>query len=399
MPAMPTQSCEALVIGAGPAGMMAADMLSAAGVAVSLVDAKASFGRKFLMAGKSGLNLTKDQSARAFLAEYSGADWLKPVLSSFGPEQVVDWAMGLGQEVFTGSSGRVFPKAMKASPLLRAWLARLAAQGVVARTRWRWTGWQGDGLAFATPTEIQVIRPKVTILALGGGSWARLGSDGAWLPLLAEKVVSIAPLRPANVGFGVAWSEYMARFAGQPVKPVAVRFGDRQVRGEFVLTKSGVEGGAIYALASAVAAAGEPVIELDLLPDLSLETVRRRLSVPRGKLSLSNFLRKTVGLTGAKAALFFELSKQRLPDQMAVALKALPLPLRGPRPIDEAISTAGGVVAAALDAKLMLRNIPGVFCAGEMLDWDAPTGGYLLTACLATGRWAGLGAVEYLRAR
>ncbi len=386
-------SVDALVIGAGPAGLMAADVLSANGLAVLLVDGKSSFGRKFLMAGKSGLNITKDETPEKFLQAYGQADWLLPALSAFGPEQAKTWALGLGQEIFTGSSGRVFPKGMKASPILRAWLGRLAAQGVAARTHWRWTGWEGADFAFATPDGPRLISAKVAVLALGGGSWARLGSDATWVPILAQKGVEFAPFRPSNVGFDVAWSPHMAKLAGQPVKPVRVSFGSRSIRGEFVLTKHGIEGGVIYALASSLVGVDEPTITLDLLPDLSMETIAQKLSAPRGKLSFSNFLRKTLGLTGVKAALLYELGTVGASDAMARTLKKLPLKLTGPRPIDEAISTAGGVSAASLDGNLMLHKIPGVFCAGEMLDWDAPTGGYLITACLATGRHAGLGAL------
>ncbi len=391
-------SCDALVIGSGPAGLMAADVMSAMGVKVMLADAKPSFGRKFLMAGKTGLNITKDQPLDAFLAGYSGADWLGPILRRFGPDPVRAWATGLGQEVFTGSSGRVFPKAMKASPLLRAWLGRLAAQGVEGKTQWRWLGWRGEALSFSTPQGMQTVKAKATILALGGASWARLGSDGAWAAFLAAKGVEITPFRPSNVGFDADWSPYMAKFAGSPVKPVSLQVGGKKIRGEFVVTKTGVEGGAIYSLSSAILALQNATIHLDLLPDFTHETIVGKVAVPRGKASFNNHLRKSLGVTGVKAALFHELCDAREPVAIATALKNLPLHLTRPRPIDEAISTAGGIAATSLDTNLMLRNLPGVFCAGEMLDWDAPTGGYLLSACLATGKWAGLGALEYLKA-
>ncbi len=389
---------DALIVGSGPAGLMAADILSSAGARVLLTDAKPSFGRKFLMAGKSGLNLTKDQALDAFLANYGDATWLNPVLREFGPEMVKDWARQLGQDIFTGSSGRVFPRAMKASPLLRAWLGRLARKSVDFRTKWRWQGWNDDASVFGTADGQQRVAAHATVLALGGASWARLGSDGKWAGILASKGVPIAPFRASNMGFDVDWSQHMARFNGAPVKPVAVMFGKQTQRGEFVVTGTGVEGGVIYTVAHSATPLGESTtLSLDLLPDVSLDVVMRKLALPRGKSSLSNHLRKSVGLTGVKAALFHELSDAREPVAMARALKALPLKLVRPRPIDEAISTAGGIKAEALDSDLMLRDFPGVFCAGEMLDWDAPTGGYLLTACLATGRHAGLAAASYLQ--
>lgn len=379
---------DALIIGAGPAGLMAADVLSAAGHKVVVAEAKPSVARKFLMAGKSGLNLTKDEAFEPFLAHYGpAADNLRPMLAQFCPKQAVAWAEALGQEMFTGSSGRVFPKVMKASPLLRAWLARLTAQGVEIRTRWRWCG---ERYLFDTPEGQQRLTPAVCVLACGGASWARLGSDGAWANWLTAPK---APFQPANMGFEVAWSPHMARHFGTPVKNLILRAGDQQLRAEFVISERGLEGGGIYALSRPMRA-GAPLI-LDLLPDLSLEEIRARLARPRGKASRANHLRKTLKLSPEKQALLMEFG-QPLPDDLAPLLKALPVTHSGPRPMDEAISTAGGLRFDGLTPALMLADQPGVFAAGEMLDWEAPTGGYLLTACLATGLWAGQGAADWL---
>ncbi len=380
----------ALVIGGGPAGLMAAEALADAGLAVTVAEAKPTLGRKFLMAGKSGLNLTKDAPLEEFLAAYGATrGWLEPVLRAFGPEQVQDWARGLGQTVFTGSSGRVFPKTMKASPLLRAWVRRLDGKGVRFVMRWRWQGWRGDAAVFATPQGEQVLTPDVTVLATGGASWARLGSDGAWAEWIG---VPLAPFRPSNMGFRRQWSRFMEPHFGAPVKPVRLTVGGQSVTGEFVVSRKGIEGSAVYAVSAALRDGGELV--LDLLPDLALAQVEKRLAKPRGRNSLSNHLRKTLGLKGVKAALLREGGV--LPDGAALAarIKALALPLDGPAPLDEAISTAGGVPVEALDG-LMLKDRPGVFCAGEMLDWEAPTGGYLLTGCLATGRAAGWQAARF----
>ena len=387
------EQIEALVVGAGPAGLMAASRLAAAGRRVVIVDAKPSVGRKFLMAGKSGLNLTKDEPIETFLNAYGEArQWLEPMLRTFGPMQVRAWAEGLGQEVFTGSSGRIFPKIMKTSPLLRSWMGTLADRRVEVRTRWRWTGWDGDALTFDTPEGTQVIAPKATVLALGGASWARLGSDGAWAEFLDAP---LAPFKPANMGFLCPWSKFMEPHFGAPVKPVRLTVGEHSVKGEFVITKRGIEGGAVYAVSTTLRDGGE--LLLDLMPDQTVEAITSKLNRPRGKNSLSNHLRKTLKLTGAKAALLREAGS--LPDTsagLAKRIKALRLELEGPTPMDEAISTAGGVTQAALTETLMLKSRKGVFCAGEMLDWEAPTGGYLLTACLATGLCAGDGAVDYL---
>lgn len=386
---------EALVIGAGPAGLMAAEVLAQAGHAVLVAEAKPSPARKLLMAGKSGLNLTKAEDQARFEAVYR-APFLLPALRAFGPDAVQDWARGLGQEVFTGSSGRVFPKAMKGSPLLRAWLARLADLGVELRSRWRWAGFEGTALRFETPEGARLLAPRTTVLALGGASWARLGSDGAWVPWLAAKGVQIAPWQPANMGFRVDWSPQMARQFGQPVKGGLLRVldvgSDRPLdaqRGEFVISARGLEGGGIYAVSRALRDGGR--LEIDLLPDLNDEAITTRLARIKPGESTANRLRK-LGLGAAAVALVMEFAR----STPFAALKHLHIPLQGPRPLDEAISVAGGIAAASLTETMELRALPGIFAAGEMLDWEAPTGGYLLTGCLATGRWAGQAAARYL---
>ncbi|MDR5653607.1 TIGR03862 family flavoprotein [Ruixingdingia sedimenti] len=384
----------ALVIGAGPAGLMAAGALARAGLAVTVAEAKPSPARKFLMAGKSGLNLTRDEPPPVFTAAYAeAAGWLAPMLAEFGPAQVMDWARGLGQPVFTGSSGRVFPVAMKGSPLLRAWLAELDGLGVVLRRRWRWVGLE-DGFRFDTPEGARVLHPAVTVLALGGASWPRLGSDAAWVPILAAKGVQIAPFRPANMGFRIGWSAPMQRHFGAALKGIALMAGDRRVRGECVISARGLEGGGVYAVSRAVREGA--ALTIDLLPDLPAAEAAARLA-RRGRESLANHLRKALRLDPAKVALAMEFARPLPADPAAAAaaLKALPIRHQGPRPLEEAISAAGGITRAALDDNLQLRALPGVFAAGEMLDWEAPTGGYLLTACLATGLWAGRAAAGY----
>jgi uncharacterized flavoprotein (TIGR03862 family) len=386
---------DALVIGAGPAGLMAAEELARAGRRVVVAEGKPSAGRKFLMAGKSGLNLTKDEATEAALAAYAeAAGPLGPILRAFGPGEVQAWARGLGQEVFTGSSGRVFPVAMKASPLLRAWMGRLGGMGVELRVRHRWVGWEGDGFVFETPEGRVVERPRVAVLALGGASWARLGSDGAWVPLLEARGVEAAPFAGANVGVRVDWSPQMSRHFGAPVKGVELRAGETRVRAEFVVSARGLEGGGVYAVSREVREGAELV--LDLAPDRSAAGLAERLAGPRGKESVGNWLRKRLGLDPVKLGLLMEFGRP-LPEGAALAalVKRLPVRHQGMRPMDEAISTAGGVRWDAVDEGLMLKAAPGVFVAGEMLDWEAPTGGYLLTACLATGRWAGRAAAGW----
>lgn len=377
-----------LVIGGGPAGLMAAEAMADAGLSVIVTDAKPSLGRKFLMAGKSGLNLTKDEAPDTFLAAYrEAAPVLHPALSAFGPEAVQTWARDLGQDLFTGSTGRVFPKVMKASPLLRTWLARLDNKGIETHTRWRWTGFQDAAAQFDTPDGLQEVKADVTVLAMGGASWPRLGSDGAWAAQFTT-----APFRPANVGLQVAWSDHMTDHFGAPLKSVALSAGDQVSRGECTITRRGIEGAGIYAL-SHILRDGVP-LTIDLTPDVPLDRLRERLAKRRRGDSLASHLRRTIRLDPAKRALLMEFGRP-LPDDIAPLLKSLPIPHQGAMPIEHAISTAGGLRFADLDDTLMLRDRPGTFAAGEMLDWEAPTGGYLLTACLATGLWAGQAAARY----
>jgi uncharacterized flavoprotein (TIGR03862 family) len=397
------------IVGAGPAGLMAAEVLAQGGAAVDVFDGMASAGRKFLLAGRGGLNLTHSEPFDPFVARYGGqrdavARWLR----EFDAGAVREWAHALGVETFVGTSGRVFPIGMKAAPLLRAWLHRLREQGVRFHMRHRFTGWSESGaLRFATPAATIEVASQATVLALGGASWSRLGSDGAWVPLLRARGVAVAELQPANSGFDVrgGWSEHFrTRFAGQPFKSVAIRFGAVHRQGEFVATAGGIEGSLVYAVASLlreeIRARGSARLEIDLLPSRSPEHVLREAAHPRGSRSLATHLKSRLGLDGIKLALLHEvIPRDALHDapRLAQAIKAAPLVVTAPRPIDEAISTAGGVRLDALDETLMLRACPGVFCAGEMLDWEAPTGGYLLTACLAGGSVAGRGALEYLR--
>lgn len=388
----------AAVIGGGPAGLMAAEMLADAGLPVLLAEAKPSIGRKLLMAGKSGLNLTNARDRGAFLAAYpEGARAaLRPMLSVFGPDDVRKWAAALGQETFVGSSGKVFPRAMKASPLLRAWLGRLSGAGVRVETRWRWCGWDAKGrVRFATPAGDVHVEPRVTVLALGGASWPRLGSDGTWAGILEAEGVPLSPFRPANVGLRVRWSPAMARHFGAPVKGVRLMAGALSSRGEFVIGRKGLEGGGIYAVSAAVRD-GAPLF-LDMFPDSTPEGLAARLAGGRPGDSLSSRLRKRLGLRGARLALVNEFARPLPTDALALAdaLKAVAVRHDGPLPLAEAISTAGGVRWDGVDPDLMLRARPGVFVAGEMLDWEAPTGGYLLTGCLATGRWAGRAAARW----
>ena len=386
---------QALVIGAGPAGLMAACELAKAGLSVTIAEAKPSPARKFLMAGKSGLNLTKAEPLDTFLAAIDGPEVLRDIVANFGPTDVQAWASDLGQAVFTGSSGRVFPKAMKASPLLRSMLAELAALGVVLKRNWYWTGMSGRDMTFQTPDGEQMITPDVAVLALGGASWSRLGSDGKWVSILAENGVECQPFKPSNMGFTVNWSEHMRRHFGAPIKAVRLYAGDASVLGEFVISSQGVEGSAIYAVSRQMREGAE--LRLDLTPNRSESDVADRLRQGRGKSSLTNHLRKALKLDAAKIALLQEFGRPLPSDPAALAkvIKSLPLQHDGPRPMDQAISTAGGLPFDALDEGLMIKTLPGLFACGEMLDWDAPTGGYLLTTCLATGRHAGQAAARW----
>jgi uncharacterized flavoprotein (TIGR03862 family) len=405
-----------IVVGAGPAGLMAAEVLAQAGVQVDVVDAMPSVGRKFLLAGKGGLNLTHSEPQPLFGQRYGARQpQLARLLAGFGPDELRAWAQALGISTFVGSSGRVFPTDMKAAPLLRAWLHRLRESGVRFHMRERWLGWDEAGaLRFATPQGEVTRTTAAVVLALGGASWARLGSDGAWVPLLAQRGVPVAPLLPANCGFDKAggWTEFFAsRFAGQPFKSVAIRCTDAQGntferKGEFVATATGLEGSLVYAasalLRDQIAATGQAALTIDLLPVRTAEQVLAEVKHPRGSRSLSSHLKSRLGLDGIKAAVLHEvLSKDAYndPAQLAATIKAVPVTLAAARPIDEAISTAGGVPFEAMDEGLMLKDAPGVFCAGEMLDWEAPTGGYLLTACFASGRVAGQGAHAWLQNR
>lgn len=388
----------ALVIGAGPAGLMAADVMAARGLEVTLCEAKPSAGRKLLMAGKSGLNLTKDEPFDALLPNYTeAASFLHPILQTFDAINVQIWARSLGQEVFVGSTGRVFPTSMKASPLLRSWLARLESLGVTVRTRMYWRGWDTSGTAvFDAPAGQISVETDVTVLALGGASWTRLGSDGKWVEVMASQGVILTPFAPANVGLRVQWSKAMSRVRGRALKGVALQSGQYRSRGEAIISVAGLEGGGVYEVCRGIREGGPLII--DLLPDLSVGKVTEKLARPIGKTSMSTHLRKTLKLDPVKIALAQECARPlpKAPDALAAVLKALVLPHQGLRPMNEAISTAGGVPFEALTDQLMLKARPGVFCAGEMLDWEAPTGGYLITGCLATGRWAGSAAADYL---
>ncbi len=386
----------ALVVGAGPAGLMAAGELARAAVPVTVVDAKPSFGRKLLMAGKSGLNLTKAEPLDTFLAHYSGstAPLIREAVRAFPPDAVAHWAESLGQTVFTGSSGRVFPKAMKASPLLRAWLEELSGLGVAFHTRWRWAGFNADTLLFDTPEGPRRVSPEATILALGGASWPRLGSDGAWAECLSAQGVALTPFAPANAGLTVDWSPHMEKHFGAPVKAARLSANGLQSPGEFVISCRGLEGSGVYALTRPVRE-GAP-LTLDLCPGWSETDIVQRLARPRGKATVAAHLRKTLRLDPPRLALLMEFGRP-LPEGAALArlVKTLPVRHTGPRPLPEAISTAGGIAAQALDT-YRLKALPTLYAAGEMLDWEAPTGGYLLTACLATGRAAARQAVSAL---
>ncbi len=408
-----TSPKQVAVIGAGPAGLMAAEVLAQGGAHVTVYDAMASAGRKFLIAGRGGLNLTHSEALPAFLTRYSAATpYLAGAIMAFPPDRLRQWSEELGQPTFIGSSGRVFPQAFKASPLLRAWLRRLDAIGVKFALRHRWTGWeQGGPLSFETLDGKRVVKASATLLALGGASWPRLGSDGAWVELLAAKGVTISPLRPANCGFTVAWSEiFRERFEGHPLKSVALSLGSHSVRGEAVITRAGLEGGAIYALSAelreAILSSGQAILHIALRPDLAINELAARLSVPRGKQSFSNWLRKTANLSPVAIGLLQEAAiasgaslSSLSPENLDGLINAVPVQLNGVAPLARAISTAGGLSFDEIDSDFMIRRLPGVFAAGEMLDWEAPTGGYLLQASFATGAAAGRGALKWLEKR
>jgi uncharacterized flavoprotein (TIGR03862 family) len=406
---MASPSKPVAVIGAGPSGLIAAEVLAQGGAAVTVYDAMPSAGRKFLMAGRGGLNLTHSEPLPKFLARYREAmPQLRAAIEAFPPSALRDWSEALGQETFVGSSGRVFPKAFKASPLLRAWLRRLDTMGVKLELRHRWMGWDEQGrLLFQTPDGPHAVQPRATVLALGGASWPRLGSDGSWSEILASRGVQISPLRPANSGFTVDWSDiFRDRFEGQPLKGVALTIGAHSVRGEAVVTRAGIEGGAVYALSAELREAvdkGRATLHIALRPDLDSKELIAKLSAPRGKQSFSNFLRKAVSLSPVAIGLLQEAAKASgtplaslSPSDLAGLINAVPIELTGAAPIARAISTAGGIAFSELDADFMIRRLPGVFAAGEMLDWEAPTGGYLLQAAFATGAAAGRGALKYL---
>lgn len=399
------------VIGAGPAGLMAAEVLAAGGAHVTVYERMPSVGRKFLLAGRGGLNLTHSEPLDQFLQRYREAmPHLRPAIDAFPPEALRAWSEGLGQPTFVGSSGRVFPRAMKASPLLRAWLRRLDQSGVQLALRHRWTGWDATGeLQFETPEGLTSLKPDSTVIALGGASWPKLGADGGWIDSFKVRDIEISPLRAANCGFRVGWSDlFRDRFEGQPLKGIVLSFGEEAVRGEATITRDGIEGGAIYALSAplrdAVLGQDEVVLHVALRPDIARCDLIARLGKPRQKQSMSTYLRKTAGLSPVAIGLLQEAAivaglnlPAMRPEELAAFINAVPVRLTGVAPIERAISTAGGISFGEIDPHFMLRKLPGVFVAGEMLDWEAPTGGYLLQACFATGAAAGRGVLNYLK--
>jgi uncharacterized flavoprotein (TIGR03862 family) len=407
---MKTSQIQAAIIGAGPAGLMAAETLALGGAAVTVYDAMPSVGRKFLMAGRGGLNLTHSEPLPAFLARYREAEpRLAAAIEAFPPSRLRAWCEALGQPTFVGTSGRIFPKSLKASPLLRAWLRKLDAMGVSFSMRHRWTGWDDGGrLLFQTPAGESAVEAGVAVLALGGASWPRLGSDGGWVETVRGKGVGVSPIKPANCGFIVNWSDiFRERFEGAPLKGIALSFAGRGARGEAVITRDGIEGGAVYALSAelreAILTSGQATLHIALRPDIAPDDLIKRLSVPRGKQTLSNWLRKAAALSPVGIGLLQEAtvksgtSLASLPaEKLAELINAVPIQLTGIASIARAISSAGGIAFDELDADFMLRRLPGVFAAGEMLDWEAPTGGYLLQACFATGFAAGKGALQWL---
>jgi uncharacterized flavoprotein (TIGR03862 family) len=395
------------IIGAGPAGLIAAEILSGAGHPVTIYDRKPSAGRKFLMAGRGGLNLTHSEPLDLFISRYpQGAEHLAPVITHFTPQDLRTWCEGLGQETFIGSSGRVFPKTFKASPLLRGWLSRLETQGVIFKFNHDWTGWQDDHLVFQTPEGEKKILPQATLLALGGATWPKLGSDGSWVNILHQRNIPLSPLKPANCGFVVPWSDiFKIRFAGQALKPLSISHFDVTRRGEIILTKNGIEGGLVYAFSSAlrqdIDTRGQAEISLDLMPDMSVAEIAEKLRAPRKRETFTNYLRKILHLTPPAIGLLMERPDRNLlgtcsPEHLAHLIKSYPLILTAPFGMDRAISTAGGIGFNALDDHLMLTSLPGVFAAGEMLDWEAPTGGYLLQASFATGVASARGIISWL---
>ncbi len=398
------------VVGGGPAGLMAAEVMAGAGAAVTVYDRMPSLARKFLLAGRGGLNLTHSEDLSRFLSRYGATEpHLRPMIEALPPDAVRAWCEELGQPTFVGSSGRVFPRAMKASPLLRAWIGRFNTAGVTFRMRRRWLGWDDDGrLTFDGPEGCEAVNADATVLALGGASWPRLGSTGDWVTPLGKAGLDIAPLAPANCGFLVGWTDvFRTRCEGQPLKRIALSFADRSVRGEALITARGIEGGAVYALSAPlrdrISADGFALLKIDLRPDMATDDLATRLARPRGKQSLATFLRKAAGLSTVEILLLNECAPERIGGldigALAALIKAVPLRLTAPAPVETAISSAGGIRWSEVDAHLMLRQRPGVFVAGEMLDWEAPTGGYLLQACFATGAWAGRGALEWLAQR